>query len=403
MNKIRKEDLKTHVAFVDTNILWYEDKSFVVNPGFDSFWDNYSKSFKMELLVPEVVRGELLIQQSTSAINSMEKISEQMRKISAITKRKYSHRITKDQIKQNVSKKFEKWLKSKDGKIVYTPIKSINWESLIKSAIWKIPPFVFDPNKKDNEKGFKDALILETLLDYCYHEQRDVNIVFLCNDGLLRETADKKLKDDPKFLSYLSLSDFESYLKLSQEKLTKQFIMFLLKKASLKFFTLGDEACLALRENITGFLMEKYAKYIDSPEYSEYPFEPTSINIGSLLSTWEPVSAGDTTTWLATPESWKPIDSGKFLFSNTQFDRIGDKNTYYFINQITYEREFYRGRTMSEIFGRPLIEGLKTENRILKLPFYITWKAKIISDGRFREISIENDELKDNSFEPTTK
>ena len=65
---IRKEEIKEHIVIPDTNILWFKDKSKVVNPDFDSFWDNYAQDSNLHLVIPDVVKGEMLFQQSTSAI-----------------------------------------------------------------------------------------------------------------------------------------------------------------------------------------------------------------------------------------------------------------------------------------------------------------------------------------------
>ena len=55
MVKIQREQLPPHVVFVDTSILFHNDKKFPVNPKFDEFWNNYSSKFCLKLKIPEVV------------------------------------------------------------------------------------------------------------------------------------------------------------------------------------------------------------------------------------------------------------------------------------------------------------------------------------------------------------
>lgn len=63
MPKILKGKPVPHVVIVDTNILWFEDKTPAANPDFDKFWADHQALVQLELMIPEVVRGELLFQQ----------------------------------------------------------------------------------------------------------------------------------------------------------------------------------------------------------------------------------------------------------------------------------------------------------------------------------------------------
>jgi hypothetical protein len=93
MKRIAKPNPPEHIVLVDTNILWHEDKSHVVNPDFDTFWDTYSPSFPMKLILPDVVRGELLFQQTTSALKLLEKANQDLSDVSRITAKHTSVRL----------------------------------------------------------------------------------------------------------------------------------------------------------------------------------------------------------------------------------------------------------------------------------------------------------------------
>jgi len=43
------------------------------------------------------------------------------------------------------------------------------------------------------------------------------------------------------------------------------------------------------------------------------------------------------------------------------------------------------------------------EERVLILPFLITWRAKVTTDARFKNISLVNLDMRNNSFETITE
>jgi hypothetical protein len=229
-----------HVVIVDTNILWCKDKVPVASPDFDKFWEAQEKLVEIDLVIPDVVRGELLYQQATSCLKLADRITDAVKEISAISAAHRTHRITKQSIVNQVTRKVDKWIKSKSAVVTPTPIGQIDWKSLCDSAVWRLPPFTADAKNPDTEKGFRDALILETVVDYVTKDVRKVNIAFISNDFLLRTSVAKRLSLDKRFACYADLEEFASYIKLTRESLTNEFIKKIVRRASKKFFNAED-------------------------------------------------------------------------------------------------------------------------------------------------------------------
>ena len=133
----------------------------------------------LELIVPEVVIGELQFQQTTSAIKLASTIRNQTQDLSGVTQFKYRSVLDDTKIKEQISNKLKKWIKSLNGIVASTPIDNIDWSKMVQHAIWREEPFTFDPKDKINEKGFRDALILETLVNISDENAGNTkNIVF---------------------------------------------------------------------------------------------------------------------------------------------------------------------------------------------------------------------------------
>ena len=104
MAKIKKAKPSPHLVFADTSTLWHGNKKYVVDPRFDDFWMKYSSRFSLSLAIPEVVRGELLFQQTTAALNRFTKAQSFVEEMAEITNTNYSHRINESRIKNDITK-----------------------------------------------------------------------------------------------------------------------------------------------------------------------------------------------------------------------------------------------------------------------------------------------------------
>lgn len=380
MSRIRKEKPKPHIVIPDTSAIWHEDKTFCVNPDFQTFWESYSAQFDMELIIPEMVKNELVFQHSMSALKSLKKANQAISEVQKVTKCQYSHRVTENRVREEVERKFKKWEEQHSVRLLSTPTNVIVWPEVVRKAVWREPPFVFDPQDGDNEKGFRDCMILETLKHFCAQEQRDTPIAFLCKDNLLRETAEKALVGDKRFSVYDLVTDFKTYLDLTRKNLEDTFIKALVKRASDKFFSKGDSECLYFRDNVKKIFQEKYGKYFDNPEESEEK--------SKLLGLMFPLGM----------RKWDSTDSGTFWVSRSRFVETDTDTWYVWTNTVTYVRQF----TSSE--GLETAEGSlgQKQHRVLILPFLLTWRARVTQDGRFWEYQYLKDELKGNQFRPPT-
>ena len=375
MARIKKQAPDPHVLIPDTSVLWHEDKQFVVEPQFEAFYTKYSQEFALELMIPEVVRGELLFQQTTSALKGVKRINDAVIDVSKVTGKKYSHRIGDARVKREVEKRFDAWAATISASILDTPIGAILWDDIIHKSIWRLPPFSPDTKDHDNEKGFRDTLILETIKYYCGQESRQLPIAFICGDQLLRESAAKALGTDKRFTAYEKFEDFKTYLDLTRKKLEDVFIKAIIQRASEKFYSQGDGQCLFFRDNIKSTLQEIYKQHFDNPEGSNTLIPSYFSSVGL--------------------RRWEARDGGTFWIGNAQYVDTDADGHYIWQNLVRFVRQFARTEPVTLLSDKG-----KTDRRLQILPFVITWKAHVTSDGRFKEYSFIKDEMKEHAFRP---
>lgn len=383
---VRRAAPEKQVLIVDTNILWYKDKTPAVHPDFDTFWGEYTKIAELELVIPEVVKGELLFQQTTSAIKALDKAHENMGIVSAITQKSWKRGTTRENIKHQVAAKFDKWLKGKKGVICETPISAIDWVEVCESAVWRENVFTPDNKMPESEKGFRDRLILETVFNISKNEKRkNVKIAFICNDYSLRENIEKRITSDERFSCYEDLENFSSYLKLTHEKLTDKFIKSIMSRAHQKFFARGDFGSLYYRENISKKILDKFDDYFNYPERSK----PSSL--GFLHG-------------LGTSESWIPSVSSNWFITKPEFIKLEGEREYHWASKvkraITFKKENIPIATGLLGASEPSVIG--QDEKTLFLEFSIAWVANVRKNGTFHDVMLGDIQMTLNEFRVAT-
>lgn len=379
MPKVRRVPLPIHVVVPDTNILWDKDKKNSVSPDFDAFWEKSISRIRLTLAVPEVVCGELHFQQATSAIKAAETVLEQIGLVSGITNNKYETPFDHQKIRKQVGDKLQKWVKGLNGVVIKTPVGSIDWSKMVQDAIWRNEPFTSSPKDKGGEKGFRDALILETLVRVCEENKENANnIVFLCNDYLLKTTAENRLKQNRKVLIFESLTEFDAYIKLTQQQLTDKFVKSIQYHARSKFFVKDDRSTIFYRDNIKQAIKEKFSDELtivtDTSPYS-----------GGLLRLASPYQL------TVTNEIW--------WISATRFDELIVPREYHWISRVTVAR-LLNGSTRRGGLAQAL---LQSREEIQLIGFDIKWKANVKADGRFHDISVIEIVKAESKQEPATE
>lgn len=364
MPRVKFEAPPPHVVVPDTNILWDEDKKNAVSPVFDAFWKASTPLIRLSLVVPEVVFGELHFQQTTSAIKLAKNISQQTVDLCGVTSAKYDVRLDHQKIRRQVGDKVQKWVKGLKGSIVKTPVDTVDWARVVQDAIWRNEPFTYDPKDRDREKGFRDALILETVSKICEENKGTTNnIVFLCNDFLLKTAAEKRLKHNPKVLIFESLPEFEAYIKLTQQKLTDKFVKSIQNHARRWFFTPSDSSTIWYKDQIRQTVRNKF--------------------IDRLAAEFEGLSKPTGLLGVPVPYHWKVINE-KWRIRGTRFDELIAPREYRWISQITVAQLLSGSAT-----GGGLAFALMTPREEVRLAhFDIKWRADVKADGRFYNVTV---------------
>ncbi len=232
-----KREINTQVVAVDSTALFSADKGPAVHPDFDRAWAEHQSIAKLQLVVPEIVRGEIVFQHTHRAVKAWQSVRQQAAELEKITGLLFPVSGSEEEFRKAVEAKFDRWASEKGARIAPTPYAKISWPDVCEAAVWRRPPFTRDPAK---EKGFRDALILESIAEHFRSEDPNCDLVWISEDTLLRETAKSRFQSDSRVRCFEDMTSYFSLLKLTKERLDKDFISIVLERAKTGFYSAGS-------------------------------------------------------------------------------------------------------------------------------------------------------------------
>lgn len=231
------------------------------------------------------------------------------------------------------------------------------------------------------EKGFRDAMILETLRDIS-DKEKALNIAFVSRDKLLRETASKELKGNKLLSCFESLEQLSSYLKLMDRELTAEFIVAIQKRAREKFYDRKSNSGIFRSSKVVSFIRSEFGDTFVAPQHGALRgLLSGTTAISPVSSKWEDYS--DEGIWIQSPD----------------FEKIENERTYHWSSVVSFV-QLYKYRAGGQ---GSLLTPQDGELHIRILPFAVKWKADVKADGRFHNIEFLEVEANEKRFEePST-
>ena len=167
--------------------------------------------------------------------------------------------VTKENLSRYIDETAEKQIKSLGIEVRPLNTKLVDWEQLVHKSAYKLPPF----ESGDKEKGFKDAIILETFLQHVneINEKKEAFQVLMVTGDALLGVASKVAMANHDFVRILSdLEELKSELNIYSSNVDQDFAEGLVKKASAYFFKPGDERTLYFKKSINALVNESWGE-----------------------------------------------------------------------------------------------------------------------------------------------
>ncbi len=348
----------TYSVIPDSNSLFTNKPQQIVSPGFETEWNNCRKIGKGRIEVPAVVVGEILFQKFSTVRQSLENLSKNMATVKDCTGLESPPAPDLSTLKKALMTRFADWLKSVGGVEIPTPDTKIDWKLVIEDAIWRNPPFIENP---DEEKGFRDRLVMETVA-YLYETKHVDHIAFICGDQILTEATNAKIGQTDRFTVYKSLGLFRSKIELMSKQLEEAFVNTMLTNAGKQFYDQSDESGLFYEFDLQKRIETEQQKHLALPT-------PKNIYETVLAVGWEP-----------SPET------KRLVVGETSLNSVTGDNSYRWKTRINYLVD-YKNTSSGYI-----------RESTLTVFFDVEWKCTIADDGAFSNYTLENISYIDSQF-----
>ncbi|MFY4027116.1 PIN domain-containing protein [Achromobacter xylosoxidans] len=267
----RKANL--HVVF-DTNVIWSDSILDLFSNVTVSLIRQHSghQDVAINWVLPRVARQEREYQMRRKALSHLPAVQ----KLESLVG--FNWGVDEAKIADALCKRIDDELKSLGVREMKIDPSATDWDSIMSDSANRIAPF---EHKDNGEKGFRDALICESLRQMLSAANRSDQVFFVSNDTILQAAALKimALVGHPKSRCVQTLDDLRTEINVLVSKIPDEFAQRLVELGAKFFINEQSNEGLFYAENIRSLIEKEFATVIDSLMAElESPTETISIS-----------------------------------------------------------------------------------------------------------------------------
>lgn len=251
---VTKRIPKLLVVF-DTNVLFTQVASDLIRSDAQRIIEENSTHLDLEIIwhLPEVVVGERRYQM----LGKAKELLPNMQKLEKLLGHRFG--VGEDTLELHVDKAINSSIDKYKLKKIGINTSEIDWDSLIKRSVNRLPPF----EATEREKGFRDSVIAHSFLHLHKSSPSTPNVCRLAlvsEDQRLRDYVSELTVDSSNVRILKDLDELESLINTLVSTISEDFAEELSKKASQVFFEKENPKTFYYKEDIGEKIKEKYPK-----------------------------------------------------------------------------------------------------------------------------------------------
>jgi len=192
---------------IDTSVLFSIKPKSLINSALCKLIEEESNNNEIDIqwFLPEIVYKERKFQLFLEAQNLF-KSTKKLFDLININKV-----ISIDEIKNRLEKLLDNSIKTNKLKIIKLDYSKVNWQEIVEKSVNRLPPF--DPG--ENEKGFRDAIVIESYFQLLSETQNISNpcyVILATNDELQIESVKKRIVNLKNKYSPLNIDGIKGFI-----------------------------------------------------------------------------------------------------------------------------------------------------------------------------------------------
>ncbi len=254
--KRKKTELK---IIFDTNVLFTGSASDLINSELSKTIKDNSNHTDMIIkwFLPDIVVNERIFQMRKRGYELLPSI-QKLEKLLG-----HNLNITESIINNRINDCITNQMKEYGLENIKLGVDKINWDSIIHSSLYRIAPF----EDSDKEKGFRDALIVESicqLISTSPSTSKICRIVIVSNDELLITALKDRTLDKNNVRILRNLEELKGLINTLVSEVDEEYINKIIEPLSDYFFTEENKDGFYYKGNISVQITEKYSKELSS-------------------------------------------------------------------------------------------------------------------------------------------
>jgi PIN domain len=261
--------------FLDTNALFTEAADHLIAKDLSEFILQFlGNDLSLHWYIPSVVVGERRFQMLDRAKLLLPHIDKVERLLG------HNLNITEDVLSTRVEESIKRHIENHQLNEIGFDQSAVNWQDMVRRAIERKPPF----KRGDNEKGFRDAIVLETFCQRVSDLPKSLQscrIVLLSNDERLIDAARERMEDRNNVTFASSLDDIRTMLNALTSQITQETVNTLLPKAFRLFFETENQRTIWYAAGVQDEIRNRYSDQLNQVPKGWNHVLIQSIHIGS--------------------------------------------------------------------------------------------------------------------------
>lgn len=236
----RKHKLQLKIV-LDANAIWTGSESFLLGREIAELVNSHrgDAHLSIEWILPEVVLGERVYQMQREALNLLPSLAKLERVIG------HGLNITEELISRKISESVNQQVQDHQLEVHAAAYDRVDWSRLVGDSINRRPPFEksIADNKRNTEKGFRDAIIAETFLQVVEgspEQAQRCRIVLLTKDGLLTEAIRSRISHRSNVQVLSTADELKNLINTLISTVPEEYVARLQKRAKDYFIKDGE-------------------------------------------------------------------------------------------------------------------------------------------------------------------